>query len=162
MTRVHFTMETAISPERILGAATDFSERRPELWPNISRRFYRVHEVEASRAEVTEGSDTMGGIWARELYDWSTPGTVRGTVQESNVFQAGGTWELRVRPRDDGGSHIELIRDRKGKGLKGKLIEAMLAVGGRKILTSGLQQTLAILARQTEEPSRSLSLQEGA
>jgi hypothetical protein len=121
-----------------------------------------VHDVIATQAEVTEGSDTMGGIWARERYDWSTPGTVRGTVQDSNVFQVGGTWELRVQPRDDGGSHIELIRDRKGKGFKGKLIEGMLAVGGRKILASGLQQTLAVLERQAEEPSGSPLLQGGA
>lgn len=162
MTRVHFTLETTVQPERILAAATDFSERRPDLWPNISRRFYRVHEAAASHAEATEGSDTMGGIWAREHYDWSTPGTVRGTVQASNVFEAGGTWEIHVRPRDDGGSRIELIRDRKGKNLKGRLIEGMLALGGRKILASGLLQTLAILERQSEEPSGSLSLQEGA
>jgi hypothetical protein len=29
----------------VLGALTDFSPRRPELWPNISPRLYQVHSV---------------------------------------------------------------------------------------------------------------------
>lgn len=156
MTAVRFTIETSVPPARVLRAATDFSERRPGLWPNISRRFYTVHEVGETWADVTEGSDIMGGIWARERYDWSTPGTVTGTVQESNVFKPGGTWEIRVQPAGSGGSRIEVIRDRKGRGPKGKVMEAMLAVAGRKVVTNGLLQTLAILERQSEEPSGSL------
>jgi hypothetical protein len=40
--RVEFTVESDLPPERVLAAATDFSERRPDLWPNLSRRFYKV------------------------------------------------------------------------------------------------------------------------
>lgn len=131
MTRVHFALETDIPAERVLAAAVDFSEHPPDVWPNISRRFYKVHEVAETWAEVTEGSDMMGGIWASERYDWSVPGVVTGIVQESNVFQPGGIWEIRVQPVAAGGSRIELTRDRRGKGLKGKIIEAMLSVAGR-------------------------------
>jgi hypothetical protein len=88
----------------------------------------------------------MGGIWARERYDWSVPGIVTGIVQESNVFQPGGIWEIRVQPVAAGGSRIELTRDRRGKGLKGKTIEGMLSVAGRKVLSQGLQDTLNRLA----------------
>src|SRR5947209_16104664 len=112
MTTVRFTLETSVPAARALGAATDFSERRPDLWPNISRRFYTVHDAGETSANVTEGSDIMGGIWARERYNWSTPGTVKATVQESNVFHPGGTWEIRVQPVESGGSRIEVIRDR--------------------------------------------------
>src|SRR5438309_11245818 len=97
MPRIEFTVEGKVPPERGAAAATDFSERRPDLWPNISRRYYEVHDRGDTWAEVTEGSDVMGGIWARERYDWSTPGLVRGTVLDSNVF-ARGIWELRVEP----------------------------------------------------------------
>ncbi|HEX6509356.1 MAG TPA: SRPBCC family protein [Chloroflexota bacterium] len=162
MTAVRFTIESSVAPERVLAAATDFSERRPDLWPNISRRFYEVHETGQTWADATEGSDIMGGIWARERYDWSTPGTVRSTVQESNVFQPGGIWEIRVRPAENGGSCIELTRDRHGKGLKGRIIEAMMAVAGRKVLSSGLQQTLEILAGEERDRRRPASLTEGA
>ena len=142
MTRIHFTLETDVPAERLLAAAIDFSDRRPEFWPNISRRLYNVHAVGETWADVTEGSDIMGGIWARERYDWSTAGVVRATVQDSNIFQAGGTWEIQVRPREHGGSRIELTRSRHGKGLKGRVMEIMLAVAGRKVLSDGLQQTL--------------------
>ena len=153
MTQVNFNLETDTPGERILAAAVDFSQRRPSLWPNISRRFYTVNEVGETWADVTEGSDTMGGIWARERYDWSTPGSVRATVQDSNVFQPGGTWEIRVQPTDSAGSRIEVIRDRRGKGIKGRIIETMLAIVGRKMLTTGFQQTLEILAREGREPA---------
>ena len=154
MTTIRFTLDTSVPPAHVLAAAVDFSERRPDLWPNISRRFYAVHDVGETWAEGTEGSDMMGGIWARERYDWSTPGRVKATVQESNVFQPGGTWEIRVRPVERGGSRIELIRDRNGRGPKGKLMEAMLAVVGRKVLASGLQRTLEILAHQGRDQVR--------
>jgi hypothetical protein len=39
----------------------------------------------------------MGGIWAREEYDWSFPGTVRAVVRESTVFAPGSSWELTSR-----------------------------------------------------------------
>lgn len=151
MTHVHFTLEAPVPPEQVLAAAINFTDQRPDLWPNISRRFYKVHEVGAGRAEVTEGSDIMGGIWARERYDWSQPGIVRATVQDSNVFQPGGTWEIRVQPTERGGSRIELNRDRRGKGLKGKVTEIMLSIAGRKVLSNGLQQTLDILAGAERE-----------
>ena len=145
MTRIHFTLETDVPAERLLAAAIDFSARRPEFWPNISRRLYNVHAVGETWADVTEGSDIMGGIWARERYDWSTAGVVRATVQDSNVFQTGGTWEIQVHPLEHGGSRIELTRARRGKGLKGRVMEIMLAVAGRKVLSDGLQQTLQTL-----------------
>jgi hypothetical protein len=83
MPKVSFTLESSAPPERVLAAATDFSDRRPELWPNSSR--------------------------------WSTPGTVRATVLESNVFTSG-TWELRAEPRPGGGSRVSVVNDRQTKG----------------------------------------------
>ena len=44
MPRIEFTVASELPPERIMAAATDFSDRRPDLWPNISRRFYKVHD----------------------------------------------------------------------------------------------------------------------
>lgn len=154
MTTVRFALETSVPAAHVLGAAIEFSKRRPDLWPNISRRFYTVHDVSETWADVTEGSDIMGGFWARERYDWSTPGTVKATVQESNVFQPGGTWEIRVQPVESGGSRIEVTRDRKGRGPKGRVMEALLAVVGRKVLAGGLQRTLEILAHEGGERVR--------
>jgi hypothetical protein len=148
MPRIEFTVESDVPPERVLAAATDFTERRPEIWPNVSRKYYKVHDQGDTWAEVTEGSEVMGGIWARERYDWSTPGLVRGTVIDSNIF-AGGIWELRAEPNGRGGSRVTIVNDRKPKG-KGKVSALMMRFVGKGLLTRHLQRTLAIL--EAEQP----------
>ncbi len=145
MVEVRFTKESTSAPERVLSAATDFSDRRLELWPTIDPKVYRVHEVGADWADVTEGSAVMGGVWARERYSWSEPGRVRAQVQESNVFRPGSSWELRVGPGRDGGSTIECVSRRLGKGPRGRLMALMLRLAGRKILAASLARTLSIL-----------------
>lgn len=142
MSDFRFTVETDLAPEQVLAVATDFSERRPELWPSISRRYYKVHEVGDGWAVVTEGSDVAGGTWARERYEWSDR-YVRGTVQESNIFRAGGTWELRVMPRPRGGSQVESIYHRPPRGLKGHVMSWMMQLLGPRILRPALIRTLA-------------------
>jgi hypothetical protein len=151
MPKITFTVESPLPPERIVEAATDFSDRRPDLWPNISRRYYQVHERGDTWAEVTEGSDTMGGVWARERYDWSTPGVVRATVLESNVF-SGGIWEMRVEPSPSGGSRINVVSHRQPKG-RGRVAAVFMTLGGKRFLTKSLQKTLAILERHRAEAS---------
>ncbi len=143
MPEIRFTVESSLPPDRVLAAATDFSERRPDLWPSISRRYYKVHELGDTWAEVTEGSDILGGIWAKERYDWSTPGLVRATVMESNVFSSG-VWEMHVEPDGSGGSRIDVLSHRHPKG-KGRLTALMMAVGGKRFLTQSLEKTLAIV-----------------
>lgn len=63
---IRFEVETSLAPERVLAAATDFSERRPEIWSAIDPARYEVHTVGEDTAEVTEGGREFGGIWARE------------------------------------------------------------------------------------------------
>jgi polyketide cyclase/dehydrase/lipid transport protein len=146
MAKLQFSADTSVPPERVLEAITDFSDRRPEIWPSISRKYYEVHEVGDKWAEVTEGSDMMGGIWARERYEWSEPNTARATIMDSNIFKSG-IWELRVEPRD-GGSHVEINYHRQSKGLKGRLLGAMATLMGRRVLPADLRKTLEILERE--------------
>ena len=141
MAKLTYGAETSASPDAVLAAARDFSERRPDLWPQLDRKYYEVHEVDGRHALVNEGTDSMGGIWARERYEWPEPGLVRATVQESNVFRSG-VWELRVRPREAGGSHVEIVNHRQARGLKGHLLGAVLQLTGRRMLTASLSDTL--------------------
>jgi hypothetical protein len=145
MAKVRFSADSSVSPERVLAATTDFSDRRPEIWPRISRKYYAVHEVGDNWAEVTEGSDMMGGIWARERYEWSEPNTVRATIVDSNIFKSG-IWEMRVEPRN-GGSHVEVNYHRQSKG-KGRLMGAIVTLMGRRVLPADLKKTLQILERE--------------
>ena len=144
MARIEFQVESPIEPGDVLEALTDFSERRPELWPAIDPKVYRVHEVSASSALVTEGTAVMDGIWATELYEWDGSGTVRATIQKSNLWHPGGTWELTATPRDGGGSTLRVTRNRRAKNAKARLFEAMLRFVGARVLAKELLKAPAV------------------
>jgi len=139
---VVFTLETDAAPERVIAAATDFSDRRPDLWPNISRRYWQVHASGEGWAECTEGSDVLGGVWVRARYDW-TGVRVAGTVLTSNVF-ASGTWVLEVEPRPGGGSLVHADNRFRTRG-RGVVIAPVILLGGRRFFARRLRQTLRIL-----------------
>ncbi len=87
---------------------------------------YRVDEVGETWADVQEGNNNT--IWAREHHDWSKPGTVRWTVQESSFSVTGDFVEAIVKPRSGGGSCIHVTWNRRGKTLPAKLIVGMIAL----------------------------------
>lgn len=147
---IQFEVESPLEPEAVLKSLTDFSERRPELWPAIDPKIYRVHEVSASSALVTEGTDVLGGIWATELYEWDGSGPVRATIQESNFWHPGGTWELTAAPRNGGGSILRVTRDRRAKNAKSRLLEMMLRVVGARVLAKELLKAPAVSGRAPE------------
>ena len=101
MAHVSVDRDSTVPPQAVLGALADFSDRRLALWPNIDRRYYKVHQLAATSAEVTEGSR---GVWERTRYDWSEPGTVRIQVQDSNTFRPGSYWIYKVERRPEGGN----------------------------------------------------------
>lgn len=144
MARVEFEVESPLSPQEVLSNLVDFGERRPELWPAIDPAVYRVHELGEGWAEVTEGSDVFGGIWARERYDWSQPGVVQATIQDSNFWHPGGTWALRAEPGANGGSRLTVVRDRRAKNAKARVLEALLRVAGARMLASELRKAPAL------------------
>lgn len=147
MVEIRFTKHTTIAPDRVLAAATDFSDRRPALWPNLDASRYRLVSLTGSSAEAIEGSAILGGIWARERYDWSRRGVVRAEVADSNVFAAGSSWELHVEPVDDG-STVEWVSMRFPRGLRGRLLVILLAVAGQRMLGEALEETLRRLENE--------------
>jgi Polyketide cyclase / dehydrase and lipid transport len=142
MPHVVVDLDSDVPAERVFAAATDFTERRPEWWPNISREFWQVHDHGPNWAVATEGSPA---VWARERYEWSDDRVV-GTTQDSNVFRPGGTWTLTAEPRDGAGSNIRVVLDRRFKG-KGWLFYPAVALFGRRMFKRNLQKTLDVLAR---------------
>ena len=155
MAKIQISTDSDVPADTVLAAITEFSSRRPKLWPNIDPGVYKVHEVGADWADVTEGSSIAGGVWTRERYEWSVPEVVRATVQDSNIFKSG-FWEMKVRP-SDGGSHIEILQDRQAKGIKGCLLGGMMTLMGSRVYRQGLDKTLAILrdekARESSPPA---------
>ncbi|HKF37890.1 MAG TPA: hypothetical protein VKB35_13430 [Ktedonobacteraceae bacterium] len=124
MTNIHLTVTTPVAPERIVRAFTDFTPQRLRTFPNIDPRYYQVHAVGATSAEVTEGSAFFGGVWERDHYDWSRPG-------------------------EHGGSRVDFTLHRVGKNLKGYALTTLLRVFGRRIFRQDLEQTLERLAEES-------------
>jgi hypothetical protein len=155
MTTIHLTVTTPVAPERILRAFTDFTPQRLHTFSNIDPRYYEVHAVQATSAEVTEGSDFLGGVWERTHYDWSQPGDITITVQSSNAIASGSFWHYHITAGENGGSHVDVALHRVGKNLKGRVLTTLLRVFGRRIFRQDLEQTLKCLAE--ESPATALS-----
>jgi len=151
MAEVRFTVNTPLRPETVVAALTDFSQRRPEIWADLDPEIYRVDELGATFAVVREGQRSPR-LWAIEEYDWSTPGTVTWTVRESNFCRPGSFMSATVAPSDSGGSRVGFRWNRRGTGLKGKMIVALMRLTKGRPLVAALARALAQL-----EPSESAS-----
>jgi hypothetical protein len=165
MARLTIETDSPIPPNRVWALLTDFSDRRPILWPAVGKHDYVVHSLSESSADVTGGNIWLGGRAAdRERYDWSKPGVVRATILESRWAQPGGNWEFRVEPyvgksdgtrgeirpsgfttyeirmepRLTGGSHVTLRCDFTftGKGFFGRALAFIQAWYGWKLSES--------------------------
>lgn len=145
MAKIHYEADGTIAPERFIAALTDFSPRRPELWPNLSPAYFKVYEVGDTWAEVQEGTDVLGGLWARERYDWSEPGRVRLTLVESPSFRPGTVIDYRVSSRP-GGCHVAVDFQRIATSFNGRLVGAIVQVDGRRRFSADLRATLTRLA----------------
>jgi hypothetical protein len=106
----------------VIAALTDFSDRRPDIWPGLSRDWYEVYSVGETTAEVREGTGgKRSPVWAREHYDWSTPGVVTWTVQESPFSKPGSFVSAKVDPKEGGGSRIHVTWQRDPLTIPAKL-----------------------------------------
>ena len=61
MVEIRFEVDTPVSPQQVRAAATDFSERRPQIWSGIDPKRFTVHALGDRTAEVTEGGRGFGG-----------------------------------------------------------------------------------------------------
>lgn len=102
---VRFELVTRATPEQVLRALTDFSDRRLQTWSRtLDPKTYEVREqgdTWAVARESTPGSP----YWVVARYDWSDPAVVRFETVESS-YGGGGTGSVRVAPTADGGSRV--------------------------------------------------------
>ena len=132
MPTVQFTVETPIAPEALVRALTDFSPDRPKHWRNIDPDHYKVH--------------AQGGGWERNRYDWSQPGLVTATVQESNSFAPGSYWRYQIAPDGKGGSRVTCTVLRRGKGAKGQIVATLAGLFGKRVLKKDFELMLSQLS----------------
>jgi hypothetical protein len=146
MAKIHYEADGDVSAERFIAALTDFSDQRPALWPNLDTKFFKLVDRGDTWAEVTEGTDFLGGVWARERYDWSQPGRVTLRLLGSPDFQAGTTIDYHVTSRPNGGCHVTVDFQRTASSLRGRLVGVLVQVGGARRFRDALRVTLARLA----------------
>lgn len=61
---------------------------------------------------------------------------------DSNTWGPGSRWDYKVTAAAQGGTRVDVTVERHGKGFKGRLIEAGLAVAGAGMLRSQMEQAL--------------------
>jgi hypothetical protein len=149
MTTIHITTRSRLSPERVLAAGYDFSDRRAEIFPAVSIPHLEVHQLSQTSADVTEGTPAGVGInWERCRYDWSQPGAVKAVVTDSNVYRpASSSWELRAAPADSG-SKVEMIWIREFTySARGRIFGTLFRLVGKPIFTREAKRTIKNLER---------------
>ena len=102
---------------------------------------------------MTEGSDFLGGVWARERYDWSEPGVVRLRLREAIDFKPGTEIVYRVTSRPDGGCHVAVDFQRIAASLRGRAVGALVQLAGARQFRKDLGVTLDRLSHMAPGPS---------
>ncbi|MGV9611901.1 hypothetical protein [Nocardia xishanensis] len=148
-TRFEFDLHTVAAPEQVVELFTDFSAERPRRWPALSARRYRVLEVGEHTADVVEGQD-FPPISARWSYDWSTPGTVRMHVVDSDYFAPGGFHEVTIHPAEDGGSDVHGVWDNTALHPSTHATLAMMRLAGRRFFVSYYARVFDRLAEEND------------
>ena len=145
MTTIHLSQTTTATPGQFVAGLTDFGPGRSELFGNSADGYLKVHDQGPGHADVTEGSR---GVWERLHYDWSDPNRVVMTTTDSNVWGGGSGHTYTLTRQPDGTTNVDVVVVREGKNLKGRLIEVLVAAGGKRVLGKALASTAkAIEAR---------------
>ena len=140
------TVESDVAPDVIRRGLLDFSEDRPDRWPQLDPDTYEVHWVEETSAEITEGSP-FPKVWSRERYDWSHPTIITWTAQESNFCTQGSQISMDIQPTPSGGSSVTVTWDRTAANARGRVNLAVIRLGGRRLLRWATERSLVDVAR---------------
>ena len=145
MSTIHLHQTTTLTPEQYIAGLTDFGPDRSKVFGNSADEYLKVHQLDRTQADVTEGS---GGIWERLHYDWSDPQHVVLTTTDSNVWGGASGHTYSFTRRADGTTDIDVVVVRDGKNLKGKLLGLVLRTIGKGVLERAfLNSVKAIEAR---------------
>ncbi len=104
---MRFDLSTQATPEQVLEAMTDFTDRRLEIWSKtLDPAIYELRESGDTWAVAREGSP-HSPFWVIARYDWSAPGIIRWTELETNHGDPGSGF-MRIEPGKAHGSHLHV------------------------------------------------------
>lgn len=145
MSTIHLHERTTATPEQFVAALTDFGPGRAKVFGNTDDGYLKVHERNATEADVTEGS---GGIWERLHYDWSDPNRVVMRTTDSNLWGGDSGHVYTFTRNPDGTTDLDALIVRDGKNLKGRVLGAIVGTIGKGHLSKALSNTVkAVEAR---------------
>jgi hypothetical protein len=137
---LHVSVTSPLPPQEALQRLTDFGPTRAKNWRSVANDNLILHGEGDAWAEVTEGNKIA---WERERYTWdATAGTVSAVTLSSNIWGPGSGWNYTIMPEGTG-SRVEVTAVRKGYGIKGKLVGALLSLVGTRLITSSTTAALA-------------------
>jgi hypothetical protein len=150
MFNAEFHQTTTATPEQYVAGLTDFGPGRAELFGNSADGYLKVHSVQATSADVTEGSS---GVWERLRYDWSDPNRVVLTTMDSNAWggASGHTYSFTRKP--DGTTDIDYVVVREGKNLKGRFFELVFRTVGKSKLEKAFVNSVKAIEARSYEPT---------
>ena len=138
---LHVSVASPLSPQEALQRLTDFSTARAEAWAGVDEDNLIVHGKGEGWAEITEGNKFA---WERERYTWdASAGTVSAATLNSNIWAPGSGWNYTIMT-EGAGSRVEVTAVRKGYGVRGKLVGAVLSLVGKRFITSRTRAALAV------------------
>jgi hypothetical protein len=139
MPTIHLKATTSSTPEQFIAALTDFGPGRSKVFGNSADGYLKVHDQSPAEADVTEGSF---GVWERLHYDWSDPSRVVMRTTDSNAWggASGHTYTFSRQP--DGRTEVDVVVVRDGKNLRGRVLGALLEIGGKRILEQQFGKTV--------------------
>ncbi len=92
---MRFALTTQASPDQVLRALTDFTDRRVEIWSRtLDPKTYELRDLGDTWAVARE-STPGSPFWIVARYDWSDPTLVRWTDVE-NSYGGHGSGSARI------------------------------------------------------------------
>lgn len=123
-----FCIDCPLPADVVRVALSDFSAKRFEYFPNLSRATFEVFELNDSTALVREGA---GPFYSRLRYNWSAEGRIWSVVTESNVLAAGSLTDVRIEPRDRRSCRVSIHIENEYIGRVGSTLYAFIMLNGR-------------------------------
>jgi hypothetical protein len=154
MSTINLHQTTTLTPEQYIVGLTDFGSGRSKIFGNSADEYLKVHQLDRTQADVTEGS---GGVWERLHYDWSDTNHVVLTTTDSNLWGGASGHTYKFTRNLDGTTDIDVAVVREGKNFKGWLLGLVLGTIGRGVLEKAFVNSVKAIEAQNSVVTQTIA-----